>query len=194
MPASVDLIPEDLHRPQEVNAGSCGAGDAFPTSPAEAFAAQQQTQEDRHMTDTSPRGSASTGTGQPSDRTLWAGWVAFAGLLLMTIGVFQVTQGLVALFDDGFYAVGPNRLVVEVDYNVWGWVHIGLGVIGGLVGLGLLVGNLAARIAGVVIAFLSALVNVAFTSAHPLWSAMVIIMNIIVIYAIIVHGRELEEF
>jgi hypothetical protein len=146
------------------------------------------------MTDTSHRGSSSTGAEQPPERTLWAGWVAFAGVLLMTIGVFQVTQGLVALFDDGFYAVNPNGLVVEVDYNVWGWIHIGIGVVGGLVGFGLLMGNLADRIGGVVIAFLSALVNVAFTSAYPLWSAMVIVMDIIVIYAIIVHGRELEGF
>jgi hypothetical protein len=144
------------------------------------------------MTNTSHRGSASTGTGQAPERTLWAGWVAFAGLLLMTIGIFQVTQGLVALFDDGFYAVGPNGLVVDVDYNIWGWIHIGIGVVGGLVGFGLLMGNLAARIGGVVIAFLSALANVAFTSAYPLWSVMVIVMNIIVIYAIIVHGRELD--
>jgi hypothetical protein len=142
------------------------------------------------MTDTPHRASASTGRGE--DRTLWAGWVAFAGLLLITIGIFQVTQGLVALFDDGFYAVSPDRLVVEVDYNTWGWVHIGLGVVGGLVGIGLLVGNLAARIAGVLLASLSVLVNVAFTSAYPLWSAMVIVMDVVVIYAIVVHGRELD--
>jgi hypothetical protein len=144
------------------------------------------------MTDTPHRGSASTGRGQDHDRTLWAGWVAFAGLLLITIGIFQVTQGLVALFDDGFYAVSPDRLVVQVDYNTWGWVHIGLGVVGGLVGIGLLVGNLAARIAGVLLASLSVLVNVAFTSAYPLWSAMVIVMDVVVIYAIVVHWRELD--
>jgi hypothetical protein len=35
-------------------------------------------------------------------------------------------------------------------------------------------------------------VNLAFTSAYPLWSVIVIVLDVIVIYAIIVHGRELK--
>jgi len=47
--------------------------------------------------------------------------------------------------------------------------------------------------AGVVIAFLSALVNLAFISAFPVWSVILIALDVIVIYAITVHGRELKE-
>ena len=90
--------------------------------------------------------------------------MAFAGVMLIMMGVFQVIQGLVALFDDGFYAVDSNGLVVEVDYNIWGWIHLVIGLVAVLVGFGLLMGNLAARMAGVGIAFLSALVNLAFIS------------------------------
>jgi hypothetical protein len=144
------------------------------------------------MTDTSHRGPEGTGMGYGDRPTVWAGWVFFAGVMLIMMGAFQVTQGLVALVDDGFYAVGPAGLVVDVNYNTWGWIHIAIGVVGVLVGIGLMLGNLAARIAGVVIAFLSVLVNVAFTSAYPVWSVMVIVIDVIVIYAITVHGRELK--
>jgi hypothetical protein len=146
------------------------------------------------MTDTSHRRPAGAHTGHGDERTLWAGWVFFAGAMLIMMGTFQLTQGLVALFDDGFYAVSSGGLVVDVDYSTWGWVHIAIGVVGILVGIGLMAGNLAARIAGVVIAFLSVLVNVAFVSAYPLWSVMVIVIDVIVIYAIVVHGREVEAF
>jgi hypothetical protein len=83
--------------------------------------------------------------------------------------------------------------VVNVDYNTWGWTHIIIGLVAVLAGVGLLAGNMAARIVGVGIAFLSALVNLAFISAYPVWSVILITLDVIVIYAIIVHGRELKS-
>jgi uncharacterized membrane protein YkgB len=83
--------------------------------------------------------------------------------------------------------------VVDVDYDVWGWTHLLIGAIAIVIGMGLIVGNTAARVAGVVVAFLSALVNLAFLSAYPIWSAIVIALDVIVIYAIVVHGRELRS-
>jgi hypothetical protein len=145
------------------------------------------------MTDTS-RGRYSAAEARYDDEpTAWTGWVVFAGVMLIMLGSFQIIQGLVALFDDGFYLVRSNGLVVDVDYNTWGWVHTGIGIIGVLAGLGLLAGNMAARIVGIVIAFLSALVNLAFLSAYPVWSTIMITVDVIVIYAIIVHGRELKK-
>src|SRR3954467_6618019 len=143
------------------------------------------------MTETSNRRSAATEE-RNAGPTAWAGWVVFGGVMLIMMGSFQVIEGLVALFDDGFYAVRSNGLVVNVDYNTWGWVHLIIGIVGVLAGLGLLVGNMLARVVGVAAAFLSAIVNLAFISAYPVWSAIMITLDVIVIYAIIVHGRELK--
>jgi hypothetical protein len=145
------------------------------------------------MTDTSRRRSAETDVRYETEPTAWAGWVVFAGVMLIMLGTFQIIQGLVALFDDGFYLVNSNGLVVDVDYNTWGWVHTGIGLIAVLAGLGLLAGNMAARIVGVAVAFLSAIVNLAFLSAYPVWSTIMITVDVIVIYAIIVHGREVKR-
>jgi hypothetical protein len=144
------------------------------------------------MTGTSHRDTTETDTRYGDASTGWTGWVVFGGVMLIMLGSFQIIQGLVALFDDGFYLVGSNGLVVNVNYNTWGWVHTVIGVIGVLAGLGLLVGNMVARVVGVAVAFLSALVNVAFISAYPVWSTILITIDVIVIYAIIVHGRELR--
>jgi hypothetical protein len=143
------------------------------------------------MTDTS-HGRAGGDTRYADEPTGWAGWVVFAAVMLIMLGTFQIIEGLVALFDDGFYLVRSNGLVVDVDYNTWGWIHLAIGVVGVIVGLGLLAGNMAARIVGVGIAFLSALVNLAFISAYPIWSTLMIVLDVIVIFAIIVHGRELK--
>jgi hypothetical protein len=125
--------------------------------------------------------------------TGWAGWVAFAGIMLIMIGFFQMIEGLVALFNDGFYLVRAEGLVVNVDYDAWGWTHLILGAIAVAVGFGLMVGNMFARVAGIAIAMLSAILNLVFISAYPVWSAIVIAIDVIVIYAIVVHGRELKS-
>jgi hypothetical protein len=144
------------------------------------------------MTDTSHHTSAASRT-RHDEPTAWVGWVVFGGAMLIMMGGFQVVQGLVALFDDGFYAVDSSGLVVQIDYNTWGWIHLVIGLIAVLVGVGLLAGNMAARVAGVGIAFLSALVNLAFISAYPVWSLILIALDVIVIYAIIVHGQEIKK-
>ncbi|WP_037065753.1 DUF7144 family membrane protein [Pseudonocardia acaciae] len=152
------------------------------------------------MTDAStahsgPAGAANRPSSERSARAVtgWAGWVAFAGTMLIILGVFQLIEGLVALFNNGFYVVRQNGLVVNVDYNAWGWLHFALGVVGLLVGFGLLTGNTAARVVGVLVAGLSAIANLVFLPAYPVWSTIIIALDVVVIYAIIVHGGELER-
>jgi hypothetical protein len=125
--------------------------------------------------------------------TGWTGWVVFASAMMFLLGCFQAVQGLVAIFDDGFYHVTEGGLVVNVDYTAWGWTHLLLGALIIISGAGVLTGNLAARTVGVVLAGLSALVNLAFVEAYPVWSIMIITLDVLVIYALVVHGRELRS-
>jgi hypothetical protein len=41
-------------------------------------------------------------------------------------------------------------------------------------------------------AVVSAVVNLLFIAAYPAWSVMIIALDVIVIYSIVVHGRELQ--
>ena len=131
--------------------------------------------------------------GNDSVQTGWAGWLVFASFMMFLVGSFQAIQGLVAIFDDGYYVVRESGLVVEVDYTVWGFVHLILGVLLILCGAGVLTGNVVARGVGVLLAGLSALANMAFIGAYPVWSIMVIIVDVLVIYALTVHGGELRS-
>lgn len=131
--------------------------------------------------------------GREPEPTAWTGFVVFASFMMILTGTFQAIQGLVALFDDGFYLVTPSNLVVDVDYNVWGTVHLLLGVLLLLSGVGVLAGNLAARTVGVILAGLSAVANMLFIEAYPFWSILIITVDVLVIYALTVHGRELHE-
>ena len=123
----------------------------------------------------------------------WTGWVAFAGVMMIILGVFQIIEGLVALIRSGYYLVRADGLVINVDYSAWGWLHLILGVLAVLAGLGLFAGNMVARVVGVILAAISAIVNLGFLAAFPLWSLIIIAVDIIVIYAIVVHGREMKR-
>jgi hypothetical protein len=83
--------------------------------------------------------------------------------------------------------------VVNVNFNAWGWTHLIIGVVAILTGLGVLAGNTVARIVGVAVAVLSAIVNLGFISAYPVWSTLIIALDVVVIYAIIVHGDEVRN-
>ena len=131
--------------------------------------------------------------GHDSQQTGWAGWLVFASFMMFLVGSFQAVQGLVALFDDGFYVVRESGLVVDVNYNAWGTVHLILGILLILCGAGVLTGNVVARAVGVLLAGLSALANMAFISAYPVWSLIVIAIDVFVIYALTVHGGELRS-
>lgn len=137
-----------------------------------------------------PAGYQGEGAAGPSG---WAGWVLFAAVMMIVLGAFQIIAGLVALFERGYYLVTSSHLLIHVNYTAWGWVHLILGAVIVLVGLGLRVGQLWARITGIALAVISAVVNLAFIAAYPIWSILIIALDMVVIYALAVHGREVKR-
>lgn len=118
----------------------------------------------------------------------WHGMIAFAGTMMFMLGSFHVIAGCVALFEDEYFLVTRNGLVLSADYTAWGWAHIILGALITAAGAALFTGAVWSRIVAVVVAFFSSLVNLAFLSAYPLWSGIMIALNILIIYAVTVHG------
>jgi uncharacterized membrane protein (DUF2068 family) len=76
------------------------------------------------------------------------------------------------------------------NLTTWGWVHIIGGLILVLVGIGLWSGQGWARVFGVIAAALNALVQLTIMPSYPFWATLMIALNMVVIYAIVVHGRE----
>ena len=126
-------------------------------------------------------------------RSGWAGWVIFAGVMMILMGALHAIDGLVGIFKDNYYLVGKNGLVVSVDYTAWGWVHLIFGLIVLLAGFAVMAGATWARIVGIIVACISVILNIAFLAAYPFWSLVIIGIDILVIYALAVHGGELRE-
>jgi len=125
--------------------------------------------------------------------TGWVGWIFFAGIIMLTVGFVNIIQGIVALFKDEYYLVRPSGLVVNVDYTAWGWALLLFGLVLIFTGYGVLVGQTWARVTGVIIAVVNAVLNMVFMPAYPIWGFIVITLDVLVIYALGVHGREMKR-
>jgi hypothetical protein len=120
----------------------------------------------------------------------WAvGFVVFAAVMMMLAGGFQTIAGIAAIFEDEFFVVGPNY-VYDLDVTAWGWIHLILGVILFAAGAGVLSGATWARVVGITLASLSAFANFFFIPYYPVWSIVIIALDVAVIWALSVYGRR----
>ena len=127
------------------------------------------------------------------DRTTgWTGWIGFAGVMMIIGGFLNAFYGLVAVVNDE-WVVWTNRSAMFLDITQWGWVHIILGLAIGLAGFGVFTGNVLARTLGVVVAAISLMTNFFFIPAYPIWAITVIVIDMLVIWALTVHGHEMRQ-
>jgi hypothetical protein len=123
----------------------------------------------------------------------WAvGFIMFAAIMMIMVGVFQALQGLIAIFENEFYVATRNYLF-QFDATTWGWIHLILGLVMAFAGWGLLSGRTWARVVGITLAALSATANFLFIPYYPFWAIIVLTLDIFVIWALAAHGGELRE-
>jgi hypothetical protein len=120
------------------------------------------------------------------------GFVFFAGTVMILTGTFEVVLGLTAVFSKSYFDTTSDPLLTN-DYNAWGWMHTALGSLAIVAGAGLFGGKLWARILGILFALSCAVVNLGFLSVAPFMSATIIVLCLVCVFAITVHGAELED-
>jgi hypothetical protein len=137
---------------------------------------------------------STTGTEAPQPGpSNWIGWIIFAAMVLILLGIFQATAGLVAILDENYFqATGNAPVFLAVDQQTWGILQL---VVGGLVILtatGLLAGRTVARVVTCVVVLACAVLGLLGIGAYPLWSTVLLTLCVLVLYAITVHGGEMR--
>jgi len=114
----------------------------------------------------------------------WAqGGMVFAATMLIVVGVYQALMGLAAVINDQFFII-VNSYAYSIDVSAWGWIHMGIGILAIAVCCFIFSGATWARITGIVVAGLSAVANFFFLPYYPVWSLVVIAMDIFAIWAL----------
>jgi len=129
-----------------------------------------------------------------ASRGFWTGWVAFAGILMVVIGVLDFFQGLIAIVRDKYYVVAPEQVIV-FDTTTWGWITLFWGILVALAGAGLLAGKSWARWFTIVVAAATFIEQLGFvgSSQYTLWGLLVVAMTILVLYALIVRWGDVRR-
>jgi hypothetical protein len=134
-------------------------------------------------------GSSQYRTGE---RSSWAvGFILFAAIMMLLSGSFQAIAGLIAILENEFYVATRNYLF-QFDATTWGWIHLIVGLVVAFAGWGLLSGKTWARVVGITLAALSAIANFAFIPYYPIWSLLIIVLDVVVIWALAAHGRDMR--
>ncbi len=120
----------------------------------------------------------------------WAGWITFAAVILTLIGALNMFQGVIALFDDGYFIVPSEDDLLLVDFTAWGVIILVWGALLVAAGVAVAAGRGWARWFAVVLACVNVVVQIGFLAAYPIWSAILILLDVLVIFALTARWDE----
>lgn len=133
-----------------------------------------------------------TGAGHPihySTARQGFGWVAFATIVFMTVGVLNLIDGIVALLRASYL---ENALPIG-DIATWAWVILALGVLQVIVAASIMSGRTWAKWAGIILCAFNLIAQMLYVRTYPVWSLLIIALDVVVIYGLAVYGGRRSE-
>ena len=131
-----------------------------------------------------------------ASQNAWSGWISFAGIVIIIVGVMDVLQGFVAILKDE-YVVATSKGIAILDVTAWGWATLIWGALLIIAGLGLLGGAGWARWLAIIGVAVNAIQQVAFMAnypqAYPLWNLLIVALNIVVLYALTARWQGFSD-
>lgn len=124
------------------------------------------------------------------------GMSAFAGVMLIIVGISHFLAGLAGVLKHNttVYTTKTNpTYYLHLNTAGWGWIHMLLGVVIFLAGIGIFAGQVWARSVGVLVAALSLVTNFAFIPVYPVWAIVLIALDVSIIWALTAHGRDITR-
>ncbi len=126
----------------------------------------------------------------PSGTQQMSGWVLFASVFMMILGVFNVLYGLIIIFNDDF-PILTQAGAFAVDIKLWGWVIIAIGVLEASAGMSIMTGRNWARFFGIFVGSFGLISAMLYFPIYPWWGLFGILVNGGVVYGLTVHGGEI---
>ncbi len=127
-----------------------------------------------------------------SDDTRGAGWILFAGAMLMFAGVLNFIWGIAAIDNSSFFS-DQGRYVIFNDLNTWGWFFLIVGVLQLLAAFSIWNGGTYGQIFGIACAAANAAILLFTVNAFPFAAFMLFIVDMLVIYGLSVYGGSIRR-
>ena len=117
------------------------------------------------------------------------GFTVLAAVIMLLSGLASFFEGLAAIVKGNFFVTLPNY-AYNVSVSGWGWIHLIMGIVVFLAGACLFMDMLWARIVGVTLASFSLIMNLLYIPYFPVWSIIVIALDLFVIWALLAPRRQ----
>jgi hypothetical protein len=118
-----------------------------------------------------------------------SGWPIFVGVVLLMVGSFNVIYGLTAVFDHKVFVNSGGHLIVW-NFTAWGWIHFVTGLLMVVTSLGLFAMIDWARWVAIFFAMVNAIAQIGWITVHPLWTLIVVALDLIVIHQLAARWPE----
>ena len=115
-----------------------------------------------------------------------AGWVMFAGIMILIVAVLNIIYGFAAIDNSKFF-VEDTKFILS-DLNTWGWIILIIGVLQLFAGFSIWAGGEYGRWIGLITASVSAIGALLSIPGYPFWSLAIFAIDILIIYGLAAYG------
>jgi hypothetical protein len=120
------------------------------------------------------------------------GWIMFAWIMLLTAGIMNIINGIVALGNTSFWT-DYGAVYVYGDLRTWGWILLVWGIVLCFAAASVWRGGGFGRWLGIFAAAINMFLQMLFIPAYPFWALFVMVLDVLVIYGLTVYGGEGED-
>ncbi|GIK78750.1 MAG: hypothetical protein EDQ89_03405 [Acidobacteria bacterium] len=120
-----------------------------------------------------------------------SGWVAFAGVMILIVGILNTIFGIAAI-DNSHFFTDEGRYVILTDLSAWGWVILIIGILQLIAAFSIWNRHAYGRWVGVITASANALAILFTVNAFPFAASMIFIVDLLVIYGLVAYGGRRE--
>jgi hypothetical protein len=117
-----------------------------------------------------------------------SGWVLFAGIMILMVGVLNIFWGIAAIDNSSFF-VQDTRYIIS-DLNTWGWIVLIIGALQLAAAFSVWAGGSFGRWFGIAAATCNAIAALLSIPAYPFWSLAIFAVDILVIYGLAAYGGD----
>ena len=117
-----------------------------------------------------------------------SGWVLFAGIMIMMVGVLNVIWGIAAIGESSFFV--QDTKYIFSDLRTWGWIVLILGALQLAAAFSIWAGGTFGRWFGIAVATVNAIAALLAIPAYPFWSLAVFAVDVLVVYGLAAYGGD----